>query len=133
MVAHLGHAIANAVDLQIAREPGRDADDHIGQEGPREPMERLAGIALVDAGHCERPVLLLDHDVGRKGARESPFRPLHDSLMPSQLDLYAGRHGDWRPADTGHTSPPTRRNRSLRRRAPADTPCGPSSRLVVSR
>src|SRR3954464_14139374 len=123
LVARLLRAVAHADDLEALAVPGGDADHHVVDERPREPVERLVHLRLGGPDDGDGAVLLLQRHARRKLAGQRPLGALDGEHAPVERHVDALGDGDGETADTGH--PATRRTRGSRRPA---RPCGPGCR-----
>src|SRR5215207_4529107 len=109
-------AIADALDLERLREAGGDALDHVGDQRPRETVQRAMLGAVGRPRDEQLAVLLLHLDDARLALLEVAARTGHAHDLG--LDRHGDRVGDWDglPSDAGHRA--TRPRRRPRRRRP---------------
>ncbi len=98
---HLG-AIADAHDVEILLESGRDAGHRVGHERARQPVQRAVffGVALGD----ERAVFLLEPNSRRHADVHLALGALHFHSAVLHLNLYAGRHRNHFVSNSRHGS-----------------------------
>src|SRR6185436_3096025 len=121
-------AIADAVDLEVLREPLRHALDGVREERPREPVERALALRVVAPLHEDLALLDRGGDPARERLGQPALRALDLDGPVLERDLHALRHGNRKPADAGHLRSPTRRCRGSRRPRRGGGTTSPSGR-----
>src|SRR5262245_16525286 len=122
-----GRPIAHAHDLELLGEALRDADDHVVDQGPHEPVHGAVHALVVGTLDHQRLAVLPDRDGAGDVALERSLRALHGDVAIGDRHIDAAGYGDRCLADSGHvrsaslphqtkhrTSPPTRRLRASR-------------------
>src|SRR2546425_12935603 len=119
---HLG-AVADAVDLERAREALADARNHVADQPLREPVQAPRAARVVRTLHHHRAGLDRDRDVRHHPPLELALRALHAHQPVADVHLHARGHRDGELADARHgpsyqtvqrTSPPTFSRRAVR-------------------
>src|SRR2546428_713405 len=134
---HLG-AVADAVDLERAREAFADARHHVADQPLREPVQAAPAARVVRTLHHHRAGLDRDRDLRHHPPLDLALRTLHAHQPVAAVHLHARGHRDGELADTRHdpsyqtvqrTSPPPFSRRAVRS---ARMPFGVESTLTPS-
>ena len=72
LLALLGGAVADAVDLQLLLEAFGDTDHHIVEQGPGQAMQAAVELFIVGPGHMDHAVRNGDVHVGMQGLGQLP-------------------------------------------------------------
>ena len=110
VLALQGGAVAHADDLQLLLVAVGDADDHVGEQRAREPVQAAVQPLVVGPLHADLPVLDEDAHVGVQGLREAAPGSLdrgHVALRDRHVD--AAGDLDGLLADPTHPFITTRR------------------------
>src|SRR5207342_3245557 len=94
--------VADADDLQLLAEAGRDADDHVVDEAAGQPVEAAALPLVVGPLDHERALVLTDGDGAGDGPGERAARALHRDGAPGNRDVHPARDGDGGLANAAH-------------------------------
>jgi hypothetical protein len=90
--------VANALDLQVLAKAIGHADDHVGQQRPRQPVQRAVLPLVVRPADEQFAVLALDRQIaGEDRAQLTSWALDADRVIPADRDLDVARHRD-RPA-----------------------------------
>src|SRR5438552_2787108 len=93
---HLG-AVANAVDLERAREAFADARHHVADQPLREPVQAAPAARVVRTLHHDRAGLDRDRDLRHHPPLELALRTLHAHQPVADVHLHARGHPDGEP------------------------------------
>src|SRR5439155_21758546 len=116
LLADLRGAIAHAGDLESLAVAVGDADDHVVDERPGQPVELAMGLLLGRPADDDRAVLLADGHVGVELTAQGPLRARDREPPPLDRHVDGRGDGDGHAADPGHvaayqtnarTSPPS--------------------------
>src|SRR6185437_5221557 len=96
-------AVAGADDLQGLRVALGDADDHVVDQRPGQPVQRARLPLVVRAAHHERAVVAAgNRDRLRDGVRQLTLGAFHHDPLTVDLHVHARGDGDRKLADTRH-------------------------------
>src|SRR6267143_2908067 len=110
--------VADPRDVQRAREPLRDAQDHVGDQRPRQAVELARAARVVGSVHADLPFVDGDLHLPVELLRDLALGALdvHEARLGGHLDLVRNldgeladaRHGCWAPYQTVAISSPPR-------------------------
>jgi len=95
-------AVTHAVDLKTLLESLANAGHHVGEQRPRQTMQRSVLAAVVGPRHGEHALVQRDAHVGMKRARKRAARPLYRYRITLLAHLHARGHGNGHASDSRH-------------------------------
>src|SRR6188472_1860337 len=99
-------AVPDAGDLQVLREAGCDAGDHVVHEGPCQAMQRAVTRLVARADDPQLAVLALDRHLRMEVALERAERALDRQSVTVLHHLHARWERDGHTSDSGHAFAP---------------------------
>jgi hypothetical protein len=97
-------AVADADDLELLYDALGDADDHVVDERPGEPVLRAVLALVVRALHEQLAVVLADRDHAGDVSVERALRARDGDVTIGDRHGHAARHGDGGFTDSRHRS-----------------------------
>jgi hypothetical protein len=94
--------VADADDLELTLEAGADAQDHVGDEAPRQPVQRTVRTPVRRPGDDELAVLLADPDRLHHRVAQLALGAGHDDLLACDVDRHPVGDRDRRASDSAH-------------------------------
>ena len=109
LLALLGGAVADAVDLKLFFEFLGHAVNHVRNERPGKPVQAFFHFLIVRTGDKDLAVFKFDADLRTEGLRQRAFGSFDRNRAAVDLDVDARGHGDGFSADSAHLPYPLTR------------------------